>query len=173
MQTHSNDAPAVYRWTGPTGVDFTQVRSPAGTYYHQETPQIVRDLLDGYRSTGQRVRVFIGDRVTGKCWGNEFETIGTIGRSMGRIAIPLLIKTARSTGGGALLDSCIVGIQTAPGVWSYRHPSLTLGDYTVGAAVTPGYGAGGYRDGKMEAQFKRAGQAERWVAFMLGNRWAK
>ena len=71
---------------------------------------------------GTRLCIHYGDVVTGKAWG-DIET-GRIGRSGGSIKIPLVIHNRRAMGGGALLDHCIVKIETAAGKLPvYVHPT--------------------------------------------------
>ena len=67
-------------------------------------------VLSSLVHSGRRVRIWYGDTETGRSWNVESEFTGTIGRSTGKIAIPLLIKTSRSQGGGALLDDFIIRI---------------------------------------------------------------
>lgn len=67
-------------------------------------------VLSSLVHSDRRVRIWYGDTETGRSWNVESEFTGTIGRSTGKIAVPLLIKTSRSYGGGALLDDCIIRI---------------------------------------------------------------
>jgi hypothetical protein len=111
--------------------------SPKGTFFHKETPQKVKDILDrnilsGYSlfdvlNNNIRCRLFLdfGDPETGQSWGEVHDTQGTIGRSQGPIKIPLLIQNRRSSGGGAILDHCIVRIRETgkQGRELYRHPT--------------------------------------------------
>lgn len=82
-----------------------------GTYYHKETPTIVCDILEDSRTSQKRIKIHYGDIKTGKAWGD----IATcrVGRSTGTKKIPLEIYNARSLGGGAILDHCIVQIEHA------------------------------------------------------------
>jgi hypothetical protein len=169
----NTQAPDVYEWTGPTGVKFRQIRSPAGTYYHEETPIRVRAILDTAMNTGQRLRLFYGDTVTGMSWLEEFDVCGTIGRSMGEIKIPLLIANARAHGGPGILDRCIVAIADAPGHFVYKHPGFNTGEWTAGKAHDAGYVEAAYCNGELHAQFKKQGQASRYIAFMKGERFSK
>ena len=166
-------SPAIYEWTGPTGVQFRQIKEPSGTFYHHDTPREVVSALEAARASDRRLRLFLGDRETGKCWGSELETTGRISRSWGPIKIPILILSSRSSGGGAILDQHIVGIQRAPGAWEYRHPTLELGKWTEGKPESPDYLEAAYCGGQLHAQFKKPGAAERYCAFMRGERWAK
>lgn len=78
--------------------------------YTIETNPKVIQLLEEARINGERVRITLGDVRNGKAWDDKPET-GTIGRSKGDIKIPLLIKTKRSFGGGAILTHCIVKLE--------------------------------------------------------------
>lgn len=92
-----------------TNVKYNQKYADmTGTYYHEETPLEVCDILEESRISRTRIKIFYGDAKTGKEWGDTFS--GVVGRSTGSIKIPLEIKTSRSLGGGALLDNCIVKI---------------------------------------------------------------
>ena len=81
-----------------------------GFFFNNNTPIKVMEILnDAYRN-GKRVRVFYGDRETGEDWCEVYDTIGYVGKSTGIRPIPLLIKTTRSSGGGAILADSIVKI---------------------------------------------------------------
>jgi hypothetical protein len=99
--------------------------SDSGTYYSDETPDEVIRVLESIRGTGQRVKIYLGDRATGRDWMEEDGKIGKIGRSSGRVKIPILLKVLNSHGGGGILDDSIVKIVTSPTKNSrtlYQHP---------------------------------------------------
>lgn len=101
----------------------------SGTAYHFETPPEVERALERLRRNRDWVHVHYGDIQTGRAWG-DIET-GRIGRSMGQIKVPLVIHNRRCTGGPALLDHCIVWIESSRkgGEVYYRHPNYhTVGD---------------------------------------------
>jgi hypothetical protein len=81
-----------------------------GMSFGENTPNDVCRILADACENKYRIRVFYGDPETGKSWNDEFDTIGTVGRSTGTIKIPLLIKTKRSNGGGGILDDKILKI---------------------------------------------------------------
>lgn len=87
--------------------------TPDGTAYHHDTPDDLVEILENIRANQWRVVVDYGDVNTGTSWHEIHDTTGRIGRSTGRIKIPLLIYSSRSWGGGALLDNCIIGIKHA------------------------------------------------------------
>jgi hypothetical protein len=103
-------------------IKYTEVN---GTFYHADTSKDIINYLEVIKAKGFRVRFHWGDTKTGKDWGDTYDVCGTIGRSTGTIKIPLLINNARSMGGGALLDDCIVKITYAnkkEGGVLYQHP---------------------------------------------------
>jgi hypothetical protein len=63
----------------------------------------------------ERIRIVLdyGDVNTGESWGEEHDIYGYVGRSSGKIKIPILVYNRRSFGGGAILDHCIIGIKTS------------------------------------------------------------
>lgn len=121
----------VYEWDGPTGVHFRQIEY-RGTYYHEDTPTEVRMILAKHMHSGERLILIYGDVKTGRAWGRADEwnysganEVGSIGRSMGPIRIPLAIYNRRSIGGPAILDHCVVKIIAARGkrvLW--QHPAF-------------------------------------------------
>lgn len=141
--------------------------SDKGIAYHVDTSKVVRDILDD-AYYGERIRIYYGDAVTGLCWMDEFDTIGTIGRSTGTYKIPLLIKNSRSTGGGAILDHCIIRIDSKY-CTLYKHPLFHFKElekrYNGIWEVTMG--------GELSARFNTEIQADRYIAFMEGKRWSK
>ena len=112
MNTATAPAPAVI------APEYQEVN---GTFYHKETPRCSIDLIEEARRTGARVALAYGDVKTGQDWGDRYDIFGKIGRSMGPVKIPLLIKTRRSLGGGGILDHCIVRLKIN-GVLRYQHP---------------------------------------------------
>ena len=146
-----------------------------GTTYHKDTPEAVIRVLENARQTGTRLRIWYGDRETGRDWLEEWDVIGYIRRSMGPVCIPILIYNTRSYGGSGLLEHCILKIAEtkskrvlyqAP---NYQPPSLTT--YTPPKSMLDeGYTTAVYRDNVNVANFKTQRKAENYVAFMLGKR---
>ena len=94
--------------------------------YKAETPVEVQNILNQYthRADKRRLRLYYGDAESGLDWLEENNCIGHIGRSMGPVHIPLLIKNTRSMGGGAILDHCVVKIQDVDTKRVlYQHPN--------------------------------------------------
>ena len=99
-----------------------------GTSYDATTPCKVIEILEKSRTEREdfRLVIFYGNPKTGQAWGDIVECF--IGRSTGKIKIPLEISNKRSLGGGGVLDSCIVKILAAKGKRVlYRHPKYKIG----------------------------------------------
>lgn len=97
-----------------------------GTTYDDATlPEIVQ-ILESARAAGNRLRIHYGDPETGHDWGDTYDVAGTVGRSTGRLKIPLLLPNAASTGGAPISTARIVRIRPSrrsAGPDHYRHPS--------------------------------------------------
>lgn len=99
--------------------------SDSGTYYSEKTPDEVIRVLESVRHTDQRIKIYLGDRETGRDWMEEDGKVGKVGRSSGPVKIPILLRTINSDGGGAILEDCIVKIKTSPATTErvlYQHP---------------------------------------------------
>ena len=83
----------------------------SGTAFHIDTPNQVCEILDSAMQSRQRLKVYYGDKKTGRDWHEEHDTTGRIGRSTGNVKIPLIIHNSRSYGGPGLLDHCIVKVK--------------------------------------------------------------
>lgn len=86
-----------------------------GTHFEEGTPLELCELL--LRAKEQRTRIVVdyGDIKTNTSWGEAYDISGYIGRSTGITPILLLVHNSRSTGGGALLTSCILSVKTSRG----------------------------------------------------------
>ena len=94
-----------------------------GTFYNVKTSDKVINVLESCKRNNTRIILDYGDTETGISWGEDYDIIGTIGRSTGSIKVPLLIYNARSRGGGVILDHCIIGISESKGKRVlYSHP---------------------------------------------------
>lgn len=94
-------------------------------------PEVVR-VLESCRNAARhlrpRIRIHYGDVETGQDWGDMYDVAGYVGRSAGRLPIPLLINNINSMGGGGIMTQHIVRIRYAnrrQGGDLYRHPQYT------------------------------------------------
>lgn len=72
-----------------------------------------------------------GHTATGRCWLDEHDVVGRIGRSTGMMKVPLLIE-AGADGGVAILTSCLLRrIDWESGRDLSRHPAYRAPDLTI------------------------------------------
>lgn len=96
-----------------------------GTFYDPETPDQLVKFLEECREPRRRLHFDWGDPVTGRSWGEENDVEGSVGRTSGEVKSPILVKTAKSHGGGLISTDRIVGItgsKHSQGITYYRHP---------------------------------------------------
>lgn len=140
-----------------------------GYEFDKNTPEAVVNILLRYmHDMNVRIRLFYGDTKTGKDWCEEYDTMGYVGGSTGKVKIPILINNRKSWGGGAILTGSIVRI-TIDKKDVYRHPKYHIGKVELkpsGYADVP-YGV--WIDGKNHANFKTPIQAQKWAEFIKGN----
>jgi hypothetical protein len=137
-----------------------------GTAYHVDTPDKVIEILENARLNNVKIRIFYGN--DDKCWNDEYDTIGTIGRSTGIYKIPILIKNKRSTDGGSILTHCIVRIDIKYKTL-YKRDGVKF-DKFVSTGIGTVYNE--TRD-VLYARCKNADAGKRLADFMNGDRWAK
>lgn len=136
-----------------------------GTTFHAETPIEVCNILnDAILSRhSKRIRIFLGDRETGKDWNEFFDNIGCVGRSTGTSKIPLIIHNTRSADGGVILDNCIVKI-TVDKKTIYQHPKYHCPIVIDGCSVID------TDDNKVIANCKNAETAKKYFDYLKGTR---
>ena len=86
-----------------------------GTGYSKDTSAKVIDVLERCRQIGARIVLDYGDVETGVSWDEKYDITGRVGRSRGRVKVPLLLYNRRSIGGGSILSQCIIGIKESRG----------------------------------------------------------
>lgn len=142
-----------------------------GTAYHIDTSIRVIEILEKMRYSGIRIRIWYGKN--GRCWNDEFGTIGTVGRSTGQYKIPILLKNSRSIGGAAILDDCIVRIDVNYGrgkiVSIYTDDSIKF-DRFISTDLGNVYNE---TKDKLYARCKNGDSGKRLADFMNGKRWSK
>jgi len=127
-----------------------------GTSYHAETSQNVINVLESVmQHPRKRIRVYFGDVATGVCWNEEHDIFGYVGRSTGINKIPLLIANAKSYGGGALLDHCIIKIKESKGSRVlYQSANFQQPICEVRESTKPGYTHSLYINGELYSNHK-------------------
>ena len=153
-----------------------------GTDYDDRTPEAVASILESSRLLKHRIRIFYGDRETGRDWGEENDTMGYVGRSTGTSKIPLLIRNTRSYCGSSLLDHCIVKIMdTRTKRVLYSHPTYHRTGYRImplaeglpAEYTTSIWAKFPDEEWQNTANFTDYDRAVRYVEFMTGERMSK
>ena len=137
-----------------------------GTSYHDSTSSDVIRVLEEARMYRWRIRLYYGEN--GKCWNDEYNTIGYIGRSTGS-KIPILLHNSRSIGGGAILDHKIVRIDVKADCMRYQDKSVCF-DHFISTDIGTVYNE---TTGTLYARCKNADYGKRLADFMNGKRWNK
>lgn len=115
-------------------------KTDKGTFYHKQTPDEVINILDTYLHRGQRLKLYYGDNKTGRDWNEAHDTTGTIGLSTGQIKVPLLLANVRSSGGGAILDHCVIKIKDVKtGHVLYQHEKYQAPKIEIVESKEPGF----------------------------------
>lgn len=138
------------------------------TYFDPCTSLELAKVLEGCRKSKRKVRLVLGDTATGEVWLDEYDVVGTIGRSAGSLKMPLLIEDWES-GGGAILTACVLAvIDWQSGRWLFRHTAHKHPDLDIRATgdVTRPWGVS--RSQQAVARFQDIGKAGAYVAFMRG-----
>lgn len=139
-----------------------------GTWFAPETPVAIQKLVNRLIHSNEKVRIFHGDRTTGRSWMEEFDVIGRVGRSTGTLKIPLLVSEEDNYGRSLLEASIIRVIRCSDGKNLYRHPGFHVPPMQVVENEHPQYAASVLVEGVVEARFKSYAKACHWVAFMTG-----
>ena len=84
-------------------------------YYENTYPDAII-ALEYARKNHTRIKIYLGDRKTGRCWNEEHDIFGYVGLSKGKDAMfPILLYNERSIGGGSIMTDNIIKITTAKG----------------------------------------------------------
>ena len=142
---------------------------------NEKTTSRVATLLNNLSMSQQRIRLVYGDTNTGKDWLEECDVIGTIGRSTGTKQMPLLIRNSRSTGGGSILDHCILKIVDVKSERIlYQHEKYITPSFEI--EISEPDTLSRYRvisDNKLLATFSEYDEAQKYIDFMLCKRMSK
>ena len=134
-----------------------------GTSFFDGTQQRVMDIIQNAINNRTRIRVFYGDKETGKDWLEAYDTIGRISRSCGSVRMPILINNKRSVGGCIVPTDCIVKITIDKQV-VYQHPKYHCPVERRGNDVYD------TEENKCIFHTTSEANAERELQFFLGNR---
>jgi hypothetical protein len=139
------------------------------TFFDPGTDPKAAKVLETCRKDDRKVRLTLGDTATGRCWMDEYDVVGFIGRSCGTLKVPLLVEPGED-GGGAILTSCLLRIiEWSSGRVLYQHPSYRTPDLSIrrieGEDKLPWEVL---HDGSVLARFSDIGKAGAYLAFMCG-----
>jgi len=152
----------------------------ATLHFDEGTPAEVQAVIQQAHANGDRIRVWYGDTETGRAWSEELDVMGVVGRSTGRLKVPLLLNNSRSTGGPSILTASIVRIDdTMARRTLYKHPSFSTG--LENAKIVPNSEASPHPlgfgvvddEGVVVAGFSTEAKAQKWIDFMVGKRYSK
>lgn len=142
-------------------------------FFDIECPDAIYNILKSAAEKGTKLRMWYGDKKTGKDWGEIFDTYGYIGKSYGKSPIPILLKRKDSKGGCAILADCIVKITIDKEV-VYQHPNFKQSNYEIQDASDSlkkhGFLFSVFADGENIYNCKTRKQAENEIAFHMGIR---
>lgn len=138
------------------------------TYFDPGTSPELAGVLEGCRKSNRKVRLVLGDANTGEAWLDEYDVVGTIGRSVGSLKVPLLVEAGES-GGGAILTACVLAvIEWDSGRWLFRHAAYKHPDLDIRATADAARPWVVSRSQQAVARFQDIGKAGAYVAFMRG-----
>ncbi|WP_298434984.1 hypothetical protein [Ottowia sp.] len=138
------------------------------TYFDPGTSPKVAKVLERCRNNRAKVRLIQGDPSTGRSWLDEHDVVGTIGRSMGTLKVPLLIEPEEH-GGSAILTACLLGIvDWETGEFLFRHPAYRTPDLSIRRRDLADLPWEVHHAGGVVSRFSEIGKAGAYVAFMCG-----
>lgn len=138
------------------------------TYFDPGTPPEVALALESCRKAGDKVRLVLGDTTTGESWLDEYDVVGTIGRSTGSLKVPLLVEDGED-GGGAILTACVLCIiDWRSGRTRYRHPAYQAPELGIKPTHDAAHPWAVLQRDKEVARFRDIGKAGAYLAFMRG-----
>ena len=138
------------------------------TYFDPGTDTSAAKVLESCRTHERKIRLILGDTLTGEPWLEEHDVVGRIGRSIGTLKVPLLIEPGEH-GGSAILCACILAIvDWASGNFLYRHDAYREAELSIKPSADAERPWDVLRHEEVVASFRDIGQAGAYLAFMRG-----
>jgi hypothetical protein len=138
------------------------------TYFDPGTDPKVATVLEQCRRRDLLIRLMLGDTATGESWLDEYDVVGSVGRSTGTLKVPLLLAPGEH-GGPAILTACVLAIVAwQDGRWLYKHSSFHEPELSIRPLTEPGCAWKVLHDAKPIARFRDIAQAGGYAAFMRG-----
>jgi hypothetical protein len=145
------------------------------TVYDPNTPEDLLAILERVRLNKTRIRLFYGDRNTGRDWNSENDLEGYLGRTTGPIHCPILLASKASPCGGIILSAWIVKvIATASKHTLWQHPGyhslpFTISDIPSSDPAHTHCPIEVLRAGVVHARFETRPQAARYLRKIAGS----
>lgn len=136
--------------------------------YNEVTNEKLIKAIERARTNKTRVRIYLGDIKSGKCWNEENDIFGYIGLSKGKQAYyPILVHNTRSFGGGNLGESCIIKmVESSTKRVLYVADNFTQSTFEVKPSTQDGYTHSVYIDGELYSNHKTEKQAKRLIKLL-------
>lgn len=152
---------------------FRHHKSNRDTWFAPDTDPKVEKILEARRKDSAAIRIFLGDRLSGRDWCCEWDVVGIVGRSMGPMRVPLLVQPGEDGGGAISTDSILRIMDVRTNKEIYRHPLYQVPNLRIAVNVEekhPDLRWAGFKDEKLEARFKSMYEAAEWLAYMTGEK---
>lgn len=157
-----------YQFHGECITEAQKKKVNLGTWFDPETPTGVRDVLEAAREKGTKVRLWYGDRETGKAWLEENDVVGKVGRSTGILKVPLIVAPG-DDGGSAISTASVLRVDNArTGKTLYQDPKFHVPELTVKSGPIKDLPVEVHTSEGVEARFKDSQGAEKYIAFQQG-----
>ena len=138
-----------------------------GTYFDPGTDPRLARALETCRRDGRKVRLVLGDTGTGASWLDEFDVVGTVGRSTGLLKVPCSSSRARRRHGHPLCACAGTdGLGHRPAL--YRHPRWQPPELRIRASDDDDRPWAVVLHEQPVATFDDIGKAGAYLAFMRG-----
>ena len=138
------------------------------TYFDPGTDPRLARVLETCRRDGSKVRLVLGDTGTGASWLDEFDVVGTVGRSTGLLKVPLLVEPGQA-GGTAILCAHVLALMAwDTGLPLYRHPRWQPPELRIRASDDDVRPWAVVLHEQPVATFDDIGKAGAYLAFMRG-----
>jgi hypothetical protein len=138
------------------------------TWFQPGTDPKAAKALERCRRACNKIRLILGSLETGVSWMNEHDIVGTVGRSLGPLRVPLLVEENSDCGDAISTDRLLALIDWRTGKFLYRHPAYRIPNLTIRRQDDPKWPWEVLHDSQVVARFKNIGKAGAYVAFMCG-----
>ena len=107
-------------------IELTEYVEVKNTYYNENTPKQVIEILEHVQNLETRIRIYYGDQMTGEDWKDVRDVEGYVSKSAGKIQKPILMYSTQSTSGAIIFTANVVKIEYAnkkQGGILWAHPN--------------------------------------------------